>query len=191
MTTPRARGTMGGMTVMPREGEWTVADLESLPDDGLQYELLDGVLLVSPAPVTRHQRAVVRLLTALVSACPSDLEVFVAPLDWQPDARTSLQPDLLVVRKSDVGEKNITANLLLAVEVLSPSTRRKDQVFKRSKYEDVGVESLWIVDPGAPAIICYHLVDGVYRIAAAAELEEAAEATHPFPVTIVPARLVD
>ena len=92
------------------DGEWTVDDLETLPDDGLRYELLDGTLIVSPAPVPRHQRAIVRLVLLLSAACPADHEVFVAPLDWQPDRRTSLEPDLLVVRKDRIGEKNITAN---------------------------------------------------------------------------------
>jgi Uma2 family endonuclease len=48
---------MTAMTVMPRgAAEWTVDDLDLLPDDGLQYELLDGLLLVSPSPTKRHQR---------------------------------------------------------------------------------------------------------------------------------------
>jgi Uma2 family endonuclease len=115
---------MTAMAVMPRESrDWTVADLELLPDDGLQYELLDGVLLVSPAPVPVHQRAIVRLAVVLDAACPPrGMEVFVAPLDWQPDLRTSLQPDVLVARDEDVEPKNIRRPLLLAVEVLSPST---------------------------------------------------------------------
>ena len=117
---------MRAMTVMPRESrDWTVHDLDLLPDDGLQYELLDGSLLVSPAPTTRHQRAVARLYLLLAAACPDDLELFFAPLDWRPDIRTSLQPDLLVVRKQDVELANITRPLVLAVEILSPSTRRK------------------------------------------------------------------
>ncbi len=53
---------MSVVTVMPREGDWTVDDIDLLPDDGLQYELIDGILVVSPAPVPRHQRVVVRLL---------------------------------------------------------------------------------------------------------------------------------
>jgi Uma2 family endonuclease len=72
---------------------------------------------------------------------PDHLKVFVAPLDWRPDHRTSLQPDVLVVRRDEIGAKNITQPLALAVEVISPSTRRKDQLFKFSKYADSGVAS--------------------------------------------------
>src|SRR3954471_14031267 len=92
------------MPVMPREGDWTVDDLRALPDDGLQYELADGVLLVTPAPRPPHQRAAARLFRTLDDACPPHLEVFFAPVDFQPTRRRSLQPDLLVVDKRDVGE---------------------------------------------------------------------------------------
>jgi Uma2 family endonuclease len=184
---------MTAMAVMPRDSrDWTVADLELLPDDGLQYELLDGVLLVSPAPVPVHQRAILRLAVQLTDACPpSGMEVFVAPLDWQPDDRTSLQPDLLVVRDEDVEAKNIRKPLLLAVEVLSPSTRRKDLVLKRSKYEDVGVRSYWVVDPEEPSILVNDLVEGRYvetgRACGSAELR----VERPFPLTITPSTLVN
>ena len=181
------------MAVMPRDSrEWTVADLALLPDDGLQYELLDGVLLVSPAPVPLHQRAVTRVWSLLNDSCPpAGLEAFVAPLDWQPDLRTSLQPDVLVVRDEDVERTNIRKPLVLAVEVLSSSTRRKDQVSKRSKYEDCGVSSYWIVDPDEPSVLVLDLVDGHYvetgRAAGSAELR----VERPFPLVITPSALVD
>lgn len=182
---------MTTMTVMPRQShDWTVDDLESLPDDGLQYELIDGVLLVSPAPIPVHQRVVGRLFLLLTAACPPDHEVFLAPLDWQPDERTSLQPDLLVVAKDKIGPKRINENLALAVEVLSPSTHRKDTVLKRSKYEDVGVPSYWVVDPNAPSFIAYELVDGHYVEAAQAHGDAPAEVAAPFPLRVVPSQLV-
>lgn len=182
---------MTTMTVMPRESrDWTVDDIDLLPDDGLQYELLDGLLLVTPAPVPVHQRAIGRMFLLLSAACPPRYEVFVAPLDWRPDVRTSLQPDLLVIDKDLIGPKNITEPLALAVEVLSPSTRRKDMVLKRSKYEDAGVTSYWIVDPTVPSFVAYDLVDGRYVEVAAASGSESAEATLPFPTRVVPATLI-
>lgn len=182
---------MDVMTVMPRTGEeWTVDDLDLLPDDGLQYELLDGLLLVSPAPTPVHQRAVTRLLVLLHAACPPGYEVFAAPLDWRPDRRTSMQPDLLVVRNEDVGVQNVTAPLVLAVEVLSPATRRKDQVFKRSKYEDSGVPSYWIIDPEEPSLLALDLDDGSYTTTASARGTERAPLQKPFALEVVPAALV-
>lgn len=178
------------VTALPREPEWTVEDLDALPDDGLQYELLDGLLLVTPAPVPIHQWVIGNLHLALRAACPPGLAVFLAPLDWRPDLRTSLQPDLLVVRRDEVGEKNVTyPGLALAVEVLSPSTRRKDLVLKRSKYEDAGVGSYWVVDPKEPSVQAWDLADGRYVDAAAARGTEVATLARPFPVTLVPADL--
>jgi len=170
--------------------EWTVDDLNQLPDDGLRYELLDGILLVSPAPTRRHQRAAFELGLLLRAVCPPEMEVLVAPLDWRPDRHTSLQPDLLIVRDEDVEIKNITRPLMLAVEILSPSTRRKDLFLKRSKYQDAGVPSYWIVDPAAPSITALELVDGQYAMVTEAFGDEAATLEKPFPVTIVPASLI-
>ena len=182
---------MTTMPVMPRESrDWTVDDIDLLPDDGLQYELLDGLLLVTPAPVPVHQRAAARMHLLLAAACTPQFEVFFAPLDWRPDIRTSLQPDLLVIGKDQIGPKNITEPLALAVEILSPSTRRKDMVLKRSKYEDAGVASYWIVDPTVPSFVAYDLVDGAYVEVAAARDAETADTTLPFPTRVVPATLV-
>ncbi len=96
---------MSVVTVMPREGDWTVDDIDLLPDDGLQYELIDGILVVSPAPVPRHQRVVVRLLVQLDLACPPELEVLVSPIDFRPDKTTSVQPDVVVVRRAQSGRR--------------------------------------------------------------------------------------
>jgi Uma2 family endonuclease len=182
---------MGVMTVMPRTGEeWTVDDLDRLPDDGLQYELLDGLLLVTPAPVLAHQRSIGNLYLLLRAACPPGYEVFLSPVDWRPDLRTSLQPDLLVVRTEDVAIKNITAPLVLAVEVLSPSTRRKDLLLKRSKYEESGVQSYWVLDPAEPSLLALDLRGGAYVTSAHVRGAEHAALSTPFPVEIVPADLV-
>ena len=182
---------MAIMTVMPREtAEWTVDDLDRLPDDGLQYELLDGILLVSPAPSVRHQVVAANLFTTVRAACPHDLVALFAPLDWRPDRRTSLQPDLLVARRTDLEGRTITEPLVLAIEILSPSSARKDAVLKRSKYQDAGVAHYWIVDPIEPSFLALALVDGMYRTAGRAAGDESVTLDHPFPVTIVPSALV-
>ena len=69
-----------GLPVAPRGGEeWTTEMLGLLPDDGLRYEIIDGILIVSPAPVLRHQRAIRRLCRIFDDNCPDDHEVFFAP----------------------------------------------------------------------------------------------------------------
>lgn len=182
---------MTTVTVMPRGGEWTNADLAALPDDGLQYELADGVLLVSPAPRPRHQVVIGELYLLLRAACPPGLQVLMAPVDFQPTSRRSLQPDLLVVRRSDVGETNIVAPLLLAVEVLSPSTRSKDLLLKRGLYEDSGITSYWTVDPDEPSVTALELRDGAYAQAGRAEGDEVLELSLPFSVRLSPRALLD
>ena len=182
---------MGAVTVMPRLGDWSVADLARLPDDGLQYELADGVLLVSPAPVPRHQVVVGEVYLLLRASCPADLQVLVAPVDYQPTERRSLQPDLLVVRRDDVGPTRIVAPLVLAVEVLSPSTRSKDLLLKRGLYEDSGVASYWVVDPEEPSVLALELRDGRYVEAGRAVGNDVLRLHLPFPVELTPQDLLD
>ncbi len=179
------------MSVMPRDHEWTVADLAHTPDDGLRYELVDGVLLVSPAPTNRHQIAVGELHLLLRAAAPADVRVMLAPTDYQPTDRRSLQPDLLVARRADVGEDPISAPLLLAVEVLSPSTRSVDLLLKRGVYAESGVAAYWLVDPAVPSVRALRLVDGEYAEVGAAEGSQPLELDEPFAVRVVPQDLLD
>lgn len=173
---------MVAMTVLPRDHPWTVADLETLPDDGLRYELVDGTLLVSPAPSRLHQRCVVNLLMVLKSVSSEGYEVSVAPLDYQPTSTRSLQPDVLVMRRDEPGLKAITQPLALAVEVLSPSSRSVDRVLKRELYEQAGVASYWVVDPEVPSITVWDGPEyGEPRVATG---EESLVVNRPFPVTI-------
>ena len=164
-----------------------------MPDDGNRYELIDGMLHVSPCPVPRHQLVGGELFFVLRLACPPDLLVMAAPMDVQPDRLNSLQPDVLVARPTDFGPKNLRAAPLLAVEVLSPSTRLYDLNTKRSAYEKMGVPSYWIIDPtGSGALTASELDDrGQYRQVAHVEGDESFVAARPFPVTVVSGRLLD
>jgi Uma2 family endonuclease len=171
-------------------GEFTFEDLDALPDDGLQYELVDGMLLVTPGPFPMHQRAVVEIAFRLRLNCPPELETFVAPLDFRPTDRRSLQPDVLVVRREDVGPENIQRPLLLALEVLSNSTRSKDLLLKRSLYADAGIPSYWIFDTDKPELMVLRLDGDKYVEQATVQGSEAYEADLPYPVRIVPAEIM-
>ncbi len=83
------------VTFPARARPFTAADLDALPDDGRRYELIDGVLIVSPAPSYPHQRAASNLHVLLRSACPDEFEVLFAPLDIKLADDTVLEPDLL------------------------------------------------------------------------------------------------
>ena len=183
---------MSTMTVMPHgAGEWTVDDLDAIPDDGLQYELLDGMLLVTPAPVPRHQLALVKVLRLVHEAADrADALVLPSPIDWRPHRKTSLQPDLAVLRKQDYDPDELATRLLLVVEVLSPSTRRKDLLVKRDAYAEGGIGAYWIVDPDVPSLTALELVDGRYDEVGRAEGTETLRLTYPFDITLVPSELV-
>ena len=181
-----------GTLVVTREGEpFTREDLEATPDDGHRYEIIDGVLVVTPAPDADHQGVSAQLYLLLHAACPPDLRVYYAPFDVELSARAIVQPDLLVTRRSDVQRRGITVAPLLTVEILSPSTRHLDLGFKRWQYEEAGCPSYWIIDPREPSIIALELRDGAYAQVGRATGEESLSLTLPFPVTVVPARLID
>ncbi len=183
---------VGGLPVAPPGGgEWTVDLLEQLPDDGLRYEILDGILIVSPSPIPVHQRAIGRIYLALVHACPPDHEAFVSPLDWQPDTRTSLEPDVLVVATDRIGPKNIQQNPTIVVEVLSPSSRRYDRLMKFGRYAEAGIPQYWIVDPVKPSVEVYGLDgSGGYRLIASAEGDATVSVENPLVVTVRPSDLI-
>jgi Uma2 family endonuclease len=170
---------------------FTLADLDALPADGRQHEVVDGLHLVTPAPTPLHQSAVGELYHRLRLSCPHDLKVFVAPLDFRPTPHRSLQPDVMVARREDIGSKVLERPLSLAIEVLSPATRAKDLLLKRGLYEDAGVLSYWIFDPEQEQLTVLELVDGHFAERAVVKGSDAFEAELPFSVRIVPAELVD
>lgn len=187
---------MGTMTTSAATGlPWgrplTRADLEAIPDDGHRYELIDGTLVVTPAPSPGHQRGVGSAYYLLRTLCPPELEVFVAPLDVALAIDTVVEPDVLVCARSALDRRGLEGPPLLAVEVLSPSTRRVDLTLKRSRYEAAGCPSYWVVDPDVPSLTAWELREGAYVLAGQADGEEVLHLNLPYPVDLVPARLFD
>jgi Uma2 family endonuclease len=131
--------------------QWTADDLIDMPDDGQRYEVIDGELFVTPAPSLDHQAALGILHTRLTEYLGRDsvARVFFSPADLRFSPRRAVQPDLFVVPLVD-GRRPRTyrdiTHLMLAVEVLSPSTARLDRVVKRRLYRDEGVDEFWIID---------------------------------------------
>lgn len=138
---------------------WKAADVRELIHEsrsGPRYELLDGELLVTPAPEPRHQMIVAQLLVAI--AAYADRERFgvalMSPADIELAPESIMQPDLFVIPNDAIpGEPPMrwshVHRLLLAVEVLSPSSLTHDRVLKRDFYLAHGVDQYWIVDPEA------------------------------------------
>jgi Uma2 family endonuclease len=144
--------------VMPAApARWTADMLRALPDDGKRYEIIDGELFVTPAPSWDHQGAVARLHLRLASYVESQRSgrVIFAPADVEFADDTVVEPDLFVVPLVEGREPrkwSEVRRLLLAVEVLSPTTARADRVRKRDVYARHQVPEYWIVDLDARLI---------------------------------------
>ncbi len=129
---------------------YTVADLADFPDDGKRYELIRGELIVSPSPSVHHQIVLGRLAYAL--ACylePLGLRdtLFDVAADISWNDETQVQPDLFVARPEELTSTWASVrNLRLAVEVISPSSGRRDRLDKRRLYQEHRVETYWIVE---------------------------------------------
>ncbi len=170
----------------------TVEDVWDIPADGRRYELIEGVLIVTPAPGAPHQTGTGWTWSLLVNAARPEHLVLIAPFDWVAGPHTLLQPDVLVAFRADVaatGDKRLERTPLMVVEVASPSTRMVDRGTKRLAFEAAGVPTYWIIDPDVPSLTVYRLHDGRYVEEARVEGDEVYEATEPFPVQVIPNEL--
>ena len=144
----------------------TYADLAHMPDDGKRYELLEGVLTVSPAPKTKHQRCVWRLVAFFQQVEQAGYGYgYTAPVDVILNTHNVVQPDVLFIRTdrlSIVTENNVQGAPDLVVEVLSPATRDRDLTAKTHLYAQFGITEYWIVDPDAETLAVYQLTDTGY-----------------------------
>ncbi len=158
----------------------TYADYLELPDDGKRYEILDGELAVTPAPVLQHQRVsrrIQRLLEDHLTVAGG--EVFDAPVDVILDDHTIVQPDLIFVsseRASVLRDKNVQGPPDLIVEIASPSTYRRDRSRKAALYARFGVQHYWIADPGTRRLEMFRLQESRYQLAASGESPQHLEA---------------
>ena len=128
--------------------QYTVADLELLPDDGNRYEVLVGTLLVTPSPGSAHQGIAARLSALFSSHILGRRLVLFSPGVVTLPPLTQLEPDLLVVPPRFAPGTpwvEITEHWL-AVEIVSRSSRVYDREFKRDAYRALGVHEVWLVD---------------------------------------------
>lgn len=174
---------------LPQAGPLTVDDLQDTPDDARRYELIDGILLVSPGVVALHQRVAARLFTLLADLCPPDLEV-LGPFTLRLARNTEVIPDLAVIRPGPDPLPRYPRDILLAVEVLSPSTRRRDLTLKKQVYADAGIASYWVIDPDQPSLVVYELVESDYVQGAQVVGADTFDAVLPYPVSVAPSALV-
>lgn len=172
----------------------TVDDLMALPEDGWRYELIDGNLLMSPAPTSRHQVVAACLVGALRAACPDGYGA-VETVNLQLSQSRQLIPDVVVATADALLSQSSSLtpeDILIAVEIVSPSSTSVDRLLKPAFYAEAGVPIFWRVEEvegGDPQVITHRLQDGVYAeqattVAGWLRVEE------PFPMAIETATLL-
>lgn len=131
----------------------TYEDYVALPDDGNRYEVIDGELLLVPAPNEFHQRVSMNL-TLILGPFVRTMklgDLYYAPFDVVLSDTNIVQPDILFISAARCGvitERNVQGSPDLVVEILSASQPGRDEITKRRLYTEFDVAEYWIVDPG-------------------------------------------
>ncbi len=147
---------------------WTYEEYLKLEDDK-RYEIIRGELLEMPAPTTTHQRLVGKLFRWMSDFVESKSlgEVFVSPVDVVLSEENVLQPDLVYISKKNsniIKERGIFGAPDLVLEVISPSTLKRDTEDKKSLYREFGVKELWLVFPGEIAVEVFSLKSDRFEV---------------------------
>lgn len=148
------------LTFQATETNWDRSRWEQLPDDGNRYEVIDGVLYMTTAPSAFHQW-IVQEVYALLRQTINQTGVgvtFIAPIGVFMPHCDPAQPDVVVVRREDIGiihDRHIYGVPALIVEVVSPSNARQDTETKRRAYARAGVPEYWVVRPTSRDLVLY------------------------------------
>lgn len=167
--------------------KFTYEDFVNFPDDGKRHEIIDGEHYVTPSPNTKHQTIVFNLAAAFAGYLRTHAvgAAFVAPFDVVFSDLDIVEPDLLYIssnRASILTDQHVRGAPDLVVEILSPGTRKTDEVTKRKVYERFGVLEYWIVDPELETIKIYRRIEEAF--ARVAEL--SAEASDVLATPLLP-----
>ena len=187
---------MSTQPVAPQSRLLTVAEYLDIGEVEPGYtELAEGRLLMSPSGVWRHTRALLKLWQALETQLPPhlattteiDVDLQLAPAEAPGTVR---RPDVVVVHRDAVeridraGGVLQASDVVLAIEVLSPGSRRLDRVLKRAEYADAGIPHYWIIDLDEPvSLVACHLA-GKFGYVDGGMVVGVFRTTEPFPVEI-------
>lgn len=155
---------------LEQERLWTYEYYCELPEDGNRYEVIDGKLYVTPVPSTVHQLLSMRLVHPLYGLQLAGRGyVLSAPVDLIMEGATPVQPDVVFLgadQRSQIEERFVRGAPRLVIEILSPSTARRDRTLKLSKYAQNSIPWYWIVDPEDQTLLALRLEGGSYRVEA-------------------------
>jgi len=153
----------------PGQGQWSYKEYAALHDDGNQYEIVNGVLFMTPSPNVAHQDAVGEIFAYLREHIKQNNLglVRMAPFDVELSPGTVVQPDVFVILSEHfdrIADNRILGAPDLVVEVASPSTAIYDRHNKLDAYAHAGVAEYWIVDTDARTVEALVLAEaGIYR----------------------------
>jgi Uma2 family endonuclease len=179
-----------GLDTMPTSthppARWTAEEFLRLPDDGKRHELIDGVHYVTPSPKLLHQEIVGRLHLAVgnfLAGHPTLGRVYLSRLDVVLSQWDVVEPDLLFVAGDQfdiLTEDNVQGPPALVVEILSRSTRKRDEQVKRDLFERTGVREYWVVNPWDDFVTVYRRApEGTFRCVAQLAARHHATLTTP------------
>jgi Uma2 family endonuclease len=160
-------------TVEKPARRWTYEEYYKLNDDQ-RYEIIEGNLLMSPSPDTWHQdwlNALNLIITPFVKRQKLG-RTFIAPIDVVLDQENTVQPDFIFVSGANlhiIHRRAIFGSPDLVVEVISPSSVRRDRYDKKALYARFGVREYWIGDPANKALEILKLRAGEYELHCSAE----------------------
>jgi len=151
----------------PQQGRWTYKDYTAIPEDGHRYEVVNGVLYMSPSPNVWHQNIVGEIFAYLRDYVRANRlgRAFIAPLDVELSYGNVVQPDVFVLLNKHldhITKSRIIGAPDLVVEVASPSTARHDLYAKLDTYTSARVPEYWVVNPEAQTVELLVLENDIY-----------------------------
>lgn len=177
---------------LARTRAFTIHDLFETPDDGYRYEVLDGALIVSPAPNTFHQYFGDEVRLLFRQAAPPGVHAVTAIAVRLGEDTTAFIPDVVVTTVDPRSRRKwVEAHEVLAVvETVTPGSTRRDRILKPAVYASAGIACYWRVelDP-EPAVFVYVLDGDAYRLVDTLKAGEVGSTEHPFPVRLDPGAL--
>lgn len=176
----------------------TVEEFAALPEDNSRrYELQEGLLIVSPRATSLHQQVALHLQMSLYGQLPdgwrvaADMELVVTEPGFMAGVRV---PDV-VIAPADVVKANLSRftadQILVAVEIISPGSRRTDTVVKPVEYANAGIPYYWVIDMDPPlSLAAYHLA-GDFGYQEAPAVTGTFRTMEPFPLEVDLTTLLD
>ncbi len=169
-----------------KQGDYTTADYFAIPDD-MQVELIDGVIYDVETPTFDHQKIVgeiYRQIANYILDNNGQCEAGISPIDVQLDCddRTMVQPDILILcNREKIQNGRVFGAPDFVLEVIAPSTKRKDYFKKLEKYENAGVREYWILDPYKKQLLVFFFERDIYA--------KTYDLTQPVPIHIYDGKL--